>query len=131
MRLLQHVVIVLAVASVACGGGGYSAPTAPAGTTNPGGTGGTGGGGGGTTSPSVAVIDNEFNPSSITVAVGATVTWTFSGAYSTHNVTFATGGVTSGDKSSGTYTRTFNAAGSYPYMCTIHGASMSGTVIVQ
>jgi plastocyanin len=127
---MHHLVVVLAVASVACGGGGYNAPTAPAGTTNPGGTGGTGGGGG-TASNSVQVIDNEFNPSSITVPVGTTVTWTFNGAYSAHNVTFATGSVSSGDKTSGTYTRTFNVAGSYPYNCTIHGAAMSGTVVVQ
>ena len=127
MSVLRHVVIVLAVTSVACGGGGYKAPTSPAGTTNPGGT----GGGGGTAANSVSVIDNEFNPSSITVAVGTTVTWTFNSSYSAHNVTFDTGSAASGDKTSGTYSRTFNVAGSYPYKCTIHGAAMSGTVIVQ
>jgi plastocyanin len=97
---------------------------------NPGGTGGTGGGGG-TTGNSVRVVDNSFDPSSLTVPVGTTVTWTFSGSYSSHNVTFDNGSGASGDMMTGTYMRTFNAAGSYPYKCTIHGAAMTGTVIVQ
>ena len=82
------------------------------------------------TGNNVSVMDNSFDPATITVAVGATVTWTWSG-YSAHNVTFNTGGVTSGDRTSGSYARTFNAAGTYPYHCSIHGAAMSGTITVQ
>ena len=37
-------------------------------------------------------------------------------------------GIASGTQSSGTFQRTFSAAGAYPYHCTIHGAAMSGTV---
>jgi len=123
--------MVLAFALVACGGGGgYKAPTTPTGTTNPGGTGGMGGGGG-TTANSVGVFDNEFDPTSLTVTVGTTVTWEFHGSYSSHNVTFDNGSGSSGDKMTGTYARTFNTAGAYPYKCTIHGAAMSGAVIVQ
>jgi len=126
VRVLHRVAIALTVASIACGGGGgYKAPTSPGGTTN--GTGGMTG----TTANSVGVFDNEFIPASLTVAVGTTVTWNFHGSYSSHNVTFNNGSGTSGDMMTGTYTRTFNTAGTFAYMCTIHGASMSGTIIVQ
>ena len=77
----------------------------------------------------VAVGDNFFNPSSTTVAVGGQVTWTWGGS-ATHNVTFSAG-TNSGNQSSGTFDRTFPAAGSFDYLCTIHGAAMSGTVTVQ
>lgn len=129
--MLRRVVIVLAVAPVACGGGGYKAPTTPSGTTNP--SGGTGGmGGGGSTAPNtVGVYDNEFVPSSLTVTAGTTVTWEFHGSYTVHNVTFDNGSGTSPDMMTGTYVRTFNAVGSFPYRCRIHGAAMSGSIIVQ
>jgi plastocyanin len=130
---MRRVVIVLAVASVACGGGGYKAPTTPSGTTNPGGTGGTGGmgGGGGTTANTVGVYDNEFTPMSLTVTAGTTVTWEFHGSYSVHNVTFDNGSGTSPDMMTGNYVKTFNAVGSFPYRCRIHGAAMSGSIVVQ
>ena len=130
MHVLRRVVIVLAVASVACGGGGYKAPTTPSGTTNPGGTGGMGGGGG-TTANTVGVYDNEFTPMSLTVTAGTTVTWEFHGSYSVHNVTFDNGSGGSTSMMTGTYARTFNAVGSYPYRCSIHGAAMSGSIVVQ
>jgi plastocyanin len=57
------------------------------------------------------------------------------GGYSTcvsHNVTFDDGSnLSSGSQSSGTYSRTFPAAGTYKYHCSIHGAAMSGQVVVQ
>lgn len=108
--------------ALGCGGGGE--PTQPGG-----GGGDGGGGGGGGDTRSVTVGDNFFNPSTATVAKGTTVTWTF-GTGTSHNVTFDDGEA-SGTKSSGTYSRAFATAGSYPYHCTIHGPSMSGTVVVQ
>jgi plastocyanin len=136
VHLIRRVVIVLAVASVACGGGGDKAPTTPSNTTNPGGTGGTGGtggmgGGGGATANTVGVYDNEFTPPSLTVTAGMTVTWEFHGSYSVHNVTFDNGSGTSPDMMTGTYVHTFNSVGSFPYRCRIHGAAMSGTIVVQ
>ena len=78
----------------------------------------------------VNVSDNYFNPTSKTVAVGTTVTWNWTTS-TTHNVTFADG-VASGDKSSGTFTRTFNSPGTFTYVCTIHrAAGMTGTITVQ
>ena len=80
--------------------------------------------------PTVAVTNNQFNPTPITVPVNGTVTWQWSSGGVTHNVTFQDG-PTSGDRSSGTYPRTFQAGGSYPYVCTIHvGEGMAGVVNV-
>lgn len=119
--ILRVAAVAVVVVAGACGGGGTTAPTTG------GNTGGNTGGTGGGTSNSITVGDNFFNPSSTTVAVGATVTWTWSTG-TTHNVTFSD--ASSGDKSSGSYTRTFNKAGTYAYSCTIH-PGMNGTVVVQ
>lgn len=121
-----------------------------------GGCGGGGGGGGGgspgtpPTGPgnppppatnTVTVQSASFSPASITVAKGATVRWTWDtctggDVYGTgqtcvaHNVTFdaANASVT---QERGSWSRTFADAGTFNYLCTIHGASMSGKVIVQ
>jgi plastocyanin len=108
----------------ACGGGGYDT-TAP--TTNPPATGG--GTNGGSTTSNIAVLDNRFDPTATTVAPGTTVTWTWGGR-ADHNVTFDDG-ATSGSKGTGSYQRTFTAAGTFNYHCTIHGAAMSGTITVK
>jgi len=81
----------------------------------------------------VSVGNNFFDPSSVTIAVGGTVTWTWSAGAVTHNVTFQTAGAPANiaNASSGSVPRTFNSAGTYQYVCTIHGASMSGSVTVQ
>lgn len=89
---------------------------------------------------SVNVGDNFFNPESVTVSTGTTVTWTWIGATdpytgvgpNTHTVTFNDGVGSSGAKSSGTQTRQFNETGTFGYFCIIHGpAVMSGTIVVQ
>lgn len=72
-----------------------------------------------------------FNPSSIIVSVGTTVTWTNLDS-AVHTVT-STGPVSfdSGNLSQGqTWQFTFENAGTYPYHCSIH-SYMTGTVIVQ
>jgi plastocyanin len=77
----------------------------------------------------------QFTPSSRTVAVGSTVTWTNKDA-TTHTVTSGTTGhpdgvFDSGNLSqNGTFSFTFNQAGTYHFYCRIH-SSMSGTIIVQ
>jgi plastocyanin len=80
------------------------------------------------TTASVSVVDYSFNPSSTTIAAGGEVTWTWGGTVG-HNVTFSTG-PNSATQTSGTFSRTFPTAGSYPYQCTIH-SGMDGTIIVQ
>ena len=76
----------------------------------------------------VAVGDNFFDPTSALVAVGGQVTWTWNGAIG-HNVTFPAGS-NSATQSAGTFSRSFPTAGSFDYLCTIHGAAMSGTIVV-
>ena len=75
----------------------------------------------------VSVGDNFFDPTSALVAVGGQVTWTWNGAIG-HNVTFSTSG--SSTQSSGTFSQTFSTAGSFPYQCTIHPGTMTGTIVV-
>lgn len=94
---------------------------------------------GSSTSPSaqntVAVQDNVFVPASITIDAGQSVTWQWGGS-NQHNVTWVvtSGAGNSATQSSGSYTRTFDAPGSYDYYCSIHGAPGSGmhaTIVVQ
>ena len=77
---------------------------------------------------SVSITDNAFNPSTIAVAVGGTVTWTNNGQV-LHNVT---GGDWASSNLGATqqYSRTFPNAGTFNYSCTLH-AGMSGVVNVQ
>ena len=116
--------ILALVAVVGCGGGSSygGSPTGPG---NTGGNNNTGG----STSSSISVGDNYFSPAATTVPAGTTVTWTWAGSVN-HNVTFDDGAASS-TQASGTYSRTFSTAGTYAYHCTIHGASMSGTVTVH
>ncbi len=77
----------------------------------------------------VLVRNNTFTPSALEVETGTTVLWAWASGGTEHNVTFDDA-VTSGNRGGGTFERTFGAAGSFPYHCTIHGPSMSGTVTV-
>ena len=106
----------------ACGGGGDD-PAGPSttGTGNPGTT--------PSTTNAISVRDNNFSPSTTTITPGTTVTWTWSGS-NPHDVTFADG-TASAVQRAGTYQRTFAAAGTFAYQCSIHGASMSGTITVR
>ena len=87
--------------------------------------------GGGETTNQISVLDNFFSPSATTVQAGATVTWTWAGG-NQHNVIFSNGAIgNSPTQASGTFARTFNAAGTFSYTCSVHGSSMSGAVTVQ
>lgn len=125
MRVLGRLsAIGCVIALAACGGGS----TAPA--NNNGGGGNNNGGGGNQTPNAVSVFDNNFNPDSISVAKGATVTWTWMGQ-AIHNVTFTDGTIgNSEDQSTGTFTKSFATAGTFAYHCT-HHAGMNGKIVVQ
>jgi plastocyanin len=76
------------------------------------------------------------NPAQDTVAVGQTVTWTWTGTGSTpHSVrSQGTPAFTSSTNLTGsgmTYAQTFNTPGTYHYDCAVHGSQMSGTIVVQ
>ena len=76
-------------------------------------------------------IDNfVFGPKSLTVPVGATVTWTNSDDIP--HTTVSTEGVFKSKvlDTDEKFSYTFTKAGTYPYYCTIH-PKMTGTVVVQ
>jgi len=80
----------------------------------------------------VAVVDDAwqnraFAPPVIQVPAGTTVTWSFEAGDDEHNVVFAD--VASPTRATGTWSRTFDAPGSYPYTRTLHG-NMDGRVEV-
>jgi len=71
-----------------------------------------------------------FSPVTLTVTAGTTVTWTNKDAMA-HTVTsdstlFVSGNIVA----NGTYSYTFNSAGTYPYHCAIH-PTMKAKVIVN
>lgn len=135
MKRSGPVVLVLALL-VACGGGGGPGggnsgdPTSPY--TTPGTpTGGT------PSTPSVPATNeiigtasNAFNPTSLSVAKGTTVTFTFQAE---HNVNFdaVTGAPANiATQSSGSVARAFSTAGTFGFNCTLH-SGMRGTVVVN
>lgn len=128
MRLVAHLgPIGLALLATACGGGSSGSGTIgdDGYTTSPGGTTGTP-----VVSNAVTVADNSFSPATVQVSPGTTVRWTWGQEAHEHNVRFSdgTGSETLGGNA--TYSRSFLAAGTYTYQCTLH-AGMSGTVTVK
>jgi plastocyanin len=161
MRIQALLAAGLLVAFAACSGNNPTSPMTSGdgsggGTTGGGYGGGAGGGtGGGTgantsggtpTSGDVAVIvgnifmksarNGSANPAVDTVAVGASVTWTWTstgnvahGIQSLASPSFPTGPVLTGDGN--TYRVTFNTAGTYQYDCVVHGTMMPGRIVVR
>jgi len=124
--------LIVPVLCAACGGGGGYSPTSPSTPTTsstpvtpyaPGTP--------AATNEVVASSSSAFNPSSLTVAKGAAVTFTFEGVQ--HNVTFdnvAGAPADIGNSSSTSVQRVFATAGTFGYQCTIH-SGMRGTVVVN
>ena len=80
---------------------------------------------------SVEISGFAFDPPSLTINAGDTVTWT-NKDQAAHSAAFANGGpktpvLTNGKSAS----LTFTTAGTFDYVCGIHGASMPGTIIVR
>ena len=77
----------------------------------------------------VSIVDFAFQPASIEVPAGSTVTWTNAGA-APHTVTADDGSFDSGQlKPGATFSQTFSTPGTYTYHCEIH-PQMTGTVVV-
>jgi plastocyanin len=76
----------------------------------------------------VAAKSNRFAPSAIQVPVGTTVTWTFEDSFAPHDVT-GDGWRSGQPRRKGSYTHTFDRAGTYAYRCTVHDG-MRGRVVV-
>ena len=80
-------------------------------------------------SAAVSIVDFAFQPSSVEIATGGTVTWTNMGQ-APHTVTADDGSFDSGTLSPGaTFSQTFATAGTFTYHCNIH-PQMTATVIV-
>jgi len=82
----------------------------------------------------VSLQNRAFNPSSVVVKSGGTVTWTWNDNPTPHNVTFTSGPpagrpTNSPTQATGTYAPAFATPGTYGYHCTLHGG-MDGTVTV-
>ena len=77
----------------------------------------------------VLVRNNQFSPTPISVAVNETVTFQWNSGGTVHNVRFDDGPF-SPNQGAGSFGRTFTAAGSYPYQCTLHPPGMTGVVNV-
>jgi plastocyanin len=130
MRRIQAVFIAMVLAGLAACSSAYG----------PSGGGGGGGGGDGSpvgsvkVGPNIAFVSRHTGkiPAIDTIAVGATVTWTWTGglAHSVRSIgtpAFASSSTMTG---AGTYSVQFNTAGTYRYDCIVHGNAMSGTVVV-
>jgi plastocyanin len=123
----------LALVAAGCGddddddGGGGGAAT----TEQPAGGGDDGGGGGGGAGTEVSEEGIAFEPAEVSVGVGDTVTWTNNDSVD-HDVTADTfssgepGGMAPGD----TFEHTFEEAGTFDYVCTVH-PGMEGSVVVE
>jgi plastocyanin len=71
-----------------------------------------------------------FNPATITVNAGTTITWTNKDA-TTHTVTSDTDLFNSGNIGSNeAFSHTFSTTGTFPYHCSIH-TFMTATVVVK
>jgi plastocyanin len=81
---------------------------------------------------SVTIQATAYHPATITVSPGTIVTWT-NLDNARHSASFLTAGVGATPIfTSGTQQLTMpRTAGTYRYQCAVHGAAMSGTVIVQ
>jgi len=78
---------------------------------------------------SVEIKDFAFEPKTVTIKVGQTVTWTNQDS-TTHTVT-GDGGIDSDGLSKGkSYSKTFDTEGAFDYHCSPH-PQMTGQVIVQ
>jgi plastocyanin len=86
----------------------------------------------GASTVTVTTPNSTFSPADVTVPVGGTVTWQFSGTR--HNVQFQgsapIGGNIPDQEPGASVSRTFTAAGSYAYLCARH-SGMTGRVNVQ
>jgi LPXTG-motif cell wall-anchored protein len=79
---------------------------------------------------SVTIVDFEFQPGSVTIDQGDTVTWTNNGP-TAHSATAPDGSFDTGIFPAGqSRSHTFEQAGTFSYICTPH-PNMHGTIVVR
>ena len=123
-RLLAVVTILSVVLSISISCNKSTAYNTP--------TNGTTGGTGGTSGPGpneVFIEGMAFNPSSISVAAGTTITWTNKDAIA-HTVTsnsnlFSSGSIGFG----GTFSFKFTTAGTFAYFCSVHPSMVASVTV--
>lgn len=101
-------IVVIAAASGGCGGDSDEADAVEPGT--------------------VVLRPSAFQPETIKVGAGDTVTWKWREKVS-HNIV-GDGGIDKKVADNGTYTRTFEKKGTFDYRCTVH-PGMDGSVVVE
>lgn len=110
-------VLLLAILATACGGGSDTSAS------------------GDTAAPpakdTVVLRDIAFKPEKMRVEVGDTVTWRFEDKGIPHDVTAEDDSFKSETIDSGTFRHTFDRAGTYAYICSLHPVQMKGTVEVR
>lgn len=85
--------------------------------------------------PGNVFLDSQTMGSTTTIKAGDTVQWNFVDSIS-HSTTSGacctpSGLWDSGVKSSGSFSHQFATTGTFPYYCTVHGAMMTGMVVVN
>ena len=124
-------VLLVAATVTACGSGSsssYSGPTSPTSTPPP-------ASGSGAADLTISIVgmsgSNSYSPNPATVKVGQTVAWRNADSLP-HTATADGGAFDTGTLGSGATSSpiTMSVAGSFPYHCTIHGFSMTGTLTV-
>jgi plastocyanin len=119
VALLALALMALSLGAASCGGNASSSSETTAT------TGGTGANG-----TQVVMKDMAFDPATVTIKAGETVTWTNEDSAS-HTVVGDGGEFESDSLSTGdTFSFTFDTAGTYAYHCSIH-PSMKASVIVE
>ena len=116
----------LATTLTACGGGGSSKANADSPTNV--------GAGRPTAEPApqskIMIADNSFTPAELTIPAGTNVVWEWSGT-NPHSVLIS-GRASDTMTGSGKFEKLFSTPGTtFPYQCGVHGAAMSGKIIVQ
>ena len=74
---------------------------------------------------------SRWIPAAVSVAVGGTVSWSWSGTSQFHNVFGIDFPLSSDPAKSGSFAHTFGAPGVYHFTCDVHPDTMRGTVTVQ
>ena len=78
----------------------------------------------------VAIAGFAFDPATVTIQVGDVVTWTNQDSVA-HTATADDGSFDTGQLANGAFeTVTFDTAGTFAYVCSIH-AQMTGTIVVE
>jgi len=78
----------------------------------------------------IEVQDNAFSPDNVTIKTGTTVIWKWTGTQNSHSILLQ--GSTSPAQTSGSFERRFDQTGnSFAYQCGIHGAAMTGRIVIE